>query len=57
MFVNTACVSLDVLILEFGRLKVREPPSVVVCIMTGIITDCYIVSDSFSQTINKSSHQ
>ena len=53
MFVNTARVSLDVLISDFGRLKVKEPPSVAVCIMTGIISDCSIVSEGFTGPENE----
>ena len=48
MFVNMARVSPDVLVSEFGRLRIKEPPSVAICIMTGIITDCAIVSDGFA---------
>lgn len=44
-FVNPARVSPDVLISDFGRLKIKEPSSVAVCLMTGIITDCSIISE------------
>lgn len=30
---------------DFGRLKLKEPSSVAVCVMTGIVTDCAIISD------------
>lgn len=45
IFVNPARVTPDVFIAEFGRLKLQEPSSVAVCIMTGIVTDCAIVSE------------
>ena len=47
-FVNPARVSPDVFIAEAGRLKVKEPSSIAVCIMTGIITECAIISDGYS---------
>ena len=48
MFVNPARVSPDVFVAEFGRLKLQELSSVAVCIMTGIVTDCAIVSDGYT---------
>lgn len=48
MFVNPARVNPDVLVSDFGRLKIKEPSSIAVCIMTGIITDCAIVSEGFT---------
>jgi hypothetical protein len=41
-------VSPDVFIAEAGRLKLKEPFSIAVCIMTGIITECAIISDGCS---------
>ena len=46
IFVNPARVTPDVFVAEFGRLKLKESSSVAVCIMTGIITDCSIVSEA-----------
>jgi hypothetical protein len=48
MFVNPARVSPDVFVAEFGRLKLQEPSSMAVCIMTGIVTDCAIVSEGYT---------
>ena len=48
IFVNPARVSPDILVSEFGRLKFKEPPSIAVCIMSGIITDCSIISEGFT---------
>ena len=48
MFVNPARVNPDVLVSDFGRLKIKEHSSIAVCIMTGIITDCAIVSEGFT---------
>ena len=42
-FVNPTRMSPDVLISDFGLLKIKEPPSVAVCLMTGITTDCSII--------------
>ena len=47
-FVNPARVALDVFVAEFGRLKLKEPSSIAVCIMTGIVTDCAIVSEGYT---------
>ena len=44
-FVNLACASPNVFIAEAGCLKVKEPLSMAVCIMTGIITECAVISD------------
>ena len=44
-FVNPARAAPDVFVAEYGRLKIKEPSSVAVCIMTGIVTDCAIVSE------------
>jgi hypothetical protein len=44
-FVNPARVSPDVFVAEAGRLKVKDPSSMAVCIMTGIITECSIISE------------
>jgi hypothetical protein len=46
IFVNPARASPDVFIAEYGRLKLKEPVSVAVCIMTGIVTDCAIISEA-----------
>jgi hypothetical protein len=48
MFVNPARVTPEVFVADFGRLKLREPSSVAVCIMTGIVTECTIVSEGWS---------
>ena len=48
IYVNPARVSPNVFVAEFGRLKLREPSSVAVCIMTGIITDCAIISEGIT---------
>ena len=45
IFVNPARAAPDVFVAEGGRLKLKDPSSVAVCIMTGIITDCAIVSE------------
>ena len=45
IFVNPARVAPDVFVAESGRLKLKEPSSVAVCIMTGIVTDCAIISE------------
>ena len=47
-FVNPARASPDVFIAEAGRLKLKEPSSVAVCIMTGIITECAIISEGYT---------
>lgn len=47
-FVNSARASPDVFIADSGRLKVKEPLSMAVCIMTGIITECAIVSEGYT---------
>jgi hypothetical protein len=47
-FVNPARAAPDVFVAEHGRLKVKEPSSVAVCIMTGIVTDCAIISEGSS---------
>ena len=47
-FVNPARAAPDVFVAEHGRLKLKEPSSVAVCIMTGIVTDCAIVSEGFT---------
>lgn len=45
IFVNPARAAPDVFVAEGGRLKLKDPSSVAVCIMTGIVTDCAIVSE------------
>ena len=35
----------EVFVAEFGRLKLKEPSSIAVCLMTGIVTECAIVSE------------
>jgi hypothetical protein len=45
IFVNPARAAPDVFVAEYGRLKLKEPSSVAVCIMTGIVTDCAIISE------------
>jgi hypothetical protein len=44
-FVNPARASPDEFIADAGRLKVKEPSSIAVCIMTGIVTECAIISE------------
>ena len=44
-FVNPARVAPHVFVAEFGRLKLADPSSMAMCIMTGIVTDCSIVSE------------
>lgn len=46
IFVNSARACPDVFIAEYGRLKLKEPSSIAVCIMTGIVTDCAIISEA-----------
>ena len=48
MFVNPACIMPEVFVADFGCLKLREPSSVAVCIMMGIVTECTIVSEGWS---------
>jgi hypothetical protein len=48
IFVNPARVTPDVFVADHGRLKIKEPSSVAVCIMTGIVTDCAIISEGFT---------
>jgi hypothetical protein len=43
VFVNPARAAPDVFVAEGGRLKLKEPSSIAVCIMTGIVTDCAII--------------
>ena len=38
----------DVFVADHGYLKIKEPSSVAVCIMTGIVTDCAIISEGFT---------
>lgn len=47
-FVNPACASPDVFIAEAGRLRLKKPSSVAVCIMTAIITECAIISEGYT---------
>ena len=42
-FVNPARASPDVFIAERGCFKVKEPLSMAVCIMTGIIMECAVI--------------
>ena len=44
-FVNLACEAPNVFVSDFGHLKIKEPSSVAVCIMTGIVTECAIISE------------
>jgi hypothetical protein len=46
-------VAPDIFVSELGRLKIKEPSSMAVCLMTGIITDCAIVSEGFTGPENK----
>jgi hypothetical protein len=46
-FVNPARVAPDVFEAD-GRLKLKEPSSIAVCLMTGIVSDCAIVSEGFT---------
>jgi hypothetical protein len=48
IFVNPARVTPDVFVADHGRLKLKEPSSVAVCIMTGIVTDCAIISEGYT---------
>ena len=45
IFVNPARAAPDVFIADYGHLKLKEPSSVAVCIMTGIVTECAIISE------------
>lgn len=45
IFVNPARVAPDIFVADFGRLKLKEPSSVAVCLMTGIVSDCAIISE------------
>lgn len=47
-FVNPAHASPNLFVAELGHLKLKDLLSVAVCIMTGIITECAIVSEGFS---------
>lgn len=48
IFVNPARAAPDVFFAEHGRLRLKDPASIAVCIMTGIVTDCAIVSEGFT---------
>jgi hypothetical protein len=48
VFVNPARAAPDVFFAEHGRLKLKDPASVAVCVMTGIVTDCAILSEGFT---------
>ena len=48
MFVNPARVSPDVLISDFGHLKIKKLLSMAVCLMTSIVTNCAIISDGLT---------
>jgi hypothetical protein len=45
VYVNPARTTPDAFVADHGRLKLKDPSSVAVCIMTGIVTDCAIVSE------------
>lgn len=47
-FVNPARASPDLFVEEGGRLKLKDPLSMAVCLMTGIVTECCIVSEGMS---------
>jgi hypothetical protein len=47
-FVNPARAPLDVFVEDGGRLKLKGPLSTAVCLMTGIITECCIISEGMS---------
>ncbi|KAF8800969.1 hypothetical protein BYT27DRAFT_7245428 [Phlegmacium glaucopus] len=47
-FVNPARASPNVFVADAGRLKLKEPSSVAVCIMTGIVTECAVISDGYT---------
>ena len=53
MFVNPAQAAPDVFFAEHGWLKLKDPASVAVCIMTGIVTDCAIISEGFTGPDNE----
>ena len=53
MFVNPAQAAPDVFFAEHGWLKLKDPASVAVCIMTGIVTDCAIISEGFTSPDNE----
>ena len=38
----------EVFVAELGRLKLKETSSIAVCVMTGIVTDCAIVSEGWT---------
>ena len=44
-FVNPVHADLDMFVSEFGHLKIKEPSSIAMCIMTGIVTECAIISE------------
>jgi hypothetical protein len=48
IYVNPARVTPDVFATEYGCLKLKEPSSVAVCIMMGIVTDCAIISEGYT---------
>jgi hypothetical protein len=47
-FVNPARLSPDEFVEEGGRLKLREPSSTAVCLMTGVITECSVIAESLA---------
>ena len=47
-FVNPACAPLDVFVEDGGCLKWKGPLSTAVCLITGIITECCIISQGMS---------
>lgn len=47
-FVNPARTSPDSFVEEGGRLKLKDPLSTAVCLMTGIVTECCVISEGMS---------
>lgn len=47
-FVNPARASPDAFVEEGGRLKLKDPSTTAVCLMTGIVTECCIISEGMS---------
>jgi hypothetical protein len=47
-FVNPARASPDDFVAEAGRLKVKDPSSMAVCIMTGIVTECALIGEGYT---------
>ena len=45
-YVNTARIDPALLVVENSRLRVRDKKSLAICIMTGTLTECFIVDSS-----------